>query len=166
MRAAWVGRPRSGSCTRARPSGRASAPSHGQHPSGPSSTTDTLAQNLPGLIGTGHTLPRFGDAVANLPVLQTSVSEQLLGDRCAPHLLVSLPTAYETQSGSAGEAISDQPHDVAPDRLEWVPVLDRLVVSSTSGGIPCSLGTTLVDRGGPGEELQLGYARPADPASE
>src|SRR5512134_2981935 len=72
MRAAWVGRPRPGSCTRARPSGRASAPSHGQQPSGPSSTTDTLAQNLATSIGTGHTLARLGDAVTDLPVSLTA----------------------------------------------------------------------------------------------
>src|SRR5512144_2791882 len=75
IRAAWVARPRSGSWAKARPSGRASAPNHGQHPSGPSSTTDTLTQNLAASIGTGHTLPRFGAVVTDLFVSLTYVRE-------------------------------------------------------------------------------------------
>jgi hypothetical protein len=38
-----------------------------------------LAQNLPALIGTGHTLPPFGDEVADQLVSQTNVYETLLG---------------------------------------------------------------------------------------
>src|SRR5512144_125074 len=95
-RAAWVGRPRSGSCTTARPSGRASAPSHGQQPSGPSSTTDTLAQNLPALIGTSHTLPRFGDEVTDLPVSQTYIFETATETARVPPDPVSLTTVRET----------------------------------------------------------------------